>query len=212
MQAKSYRYGICGNGKPALDVCIMDIAEIEARMAAKGIKQVDLANAIGISPVTVNKSFRAGRLFKHHEMVKIEALLGGSDPVVDGAAVRNIPLIGQVAAGGWREAIESPAGWVPVADASAPKNTFALTVVGDSMDLEIQDGGVVIVDPDDKALFPGRLYVVLNDNGETTFKQFEADPARLEPRSTNTSHTAIPLGDGTPFTLVGRVIALNRTR
>lgn len=190
----------------------MDIAEIEARMAARGIRQVDLANAIGISPVTVNKSLRAGRLFKHHEMVKIEALLGGTDRTIDGAAVRNVPLIGQVAAGAWREAIESPAGWVPVADASAPKNTFALTVVGDSMDLEIQDGGIVIVDPDDKSLFPGRLYVVLNDSGETTFKQFEADPARLEPRSTNTAHKAIPLGDGTPFTLVGRVIALNRTR
>lgn len=80
------------------------------------------------------------------------------------------------------------------------------------MDLEIGDGGTVVVDLDDRALFPGKLYVILNDSGEATFKQFESDPARLIPRSTNPAYTTIMLGDGQPFTVFGRVTALYRQR
>lgn len=74
------------------------------------------------------------------------------------------------------------------------------------MDQYVEDGGTVVVDPNDRALFPGRFYVVLNDSGETTFKQFANEPARLVPCSSNPVHVDITIGDGTAFSIVGRVI------
>lgn len=190
----------------------MDIPTIKARMASRKLRQVDLANLLEISPVQINKSLQGNRRFTYPEMRKIEAFLDAPTPSDDGGGITQLPVIGQVAAGRWREAVQQPVGWIPVLSASAPQSAFALAVVGDSMDLEIGDGGTVIVDPDDKALYPGRLYVVLNADGEATFKQFEADPARLMPRSSNPAHQAIQIGDGSAFTLVGRVTALYRTR
>ena len=208
------RNGICHNGRLGFDARDMEIAEIRELMRAKGYDQSDLANLLGIDPSAVSKRLTGKRPFKHHEMLKTEAwLLGGAPEVeLEGESVRMLPIIGQVAAGTWREAIQQPSGHLPIASSSAPKNGLVLTVQGDSMDLEIEDGGMVVVDPDDKALFPGHLFVVLNDQGETTFKQFESDPARLVPRSTNQAHRPIQIGDGQGFTVVGRVTALYRRR
>lgn len=73
------------------------------------------------------------------------------------------------------------------------------------MDLLVDDGATVVVDPDDRVLFNNRYYVVLNDEGEATFKQFKSDPARLVPCSSNAAHQEIVLG-GAPFDVVGRII------
>lgn len=191
----------------------MEIEEIRARMRERGYNQGDLANLIGIDPTAVSKRLTGKRPFKHAEMMKIEAWLGydGTADTLASAAVRMVPVIGQVAASTYREAVQEPLGHIPVPGASQG-NLVALKVQGDSMDLEIEDGGTIIVDMDDKALFPGRLYVVMNGDNETTFKQFDLDPARLVPRSTNPAHSVILIGDGQPFTVFGRVTALHRTR
>lgn len=208
------RNGICHNGRHALDAWGMEIAEIRELMRAKGYDQSDLANLLGIDPSAVSKRLTGKRPFKHSEMVKTQAWLLGGAPAVElsGEAVRMLPIIGQVAAGSWKEAIQQPSGHLPLAASTAPKNGVVLVVQGDSMDLEIEDGGMVVVDPDDKALYPGHLFVILNEAGETTFKQFENDPARLVPRSTNKSHRPIQIGDGQAFTVMGRVTALYRRR
>lgn len=208
------RNGICHNGRHALDTYDMEIAEIRELMRAKGYDQSDLANLLGIDPSAVSKRLTGKRPFKHHEMVKTQAWLLGGAPAVElgGEAVRMLPIIGQVAAGSWKEAIQQPSGHLPLAASTSPKNGVVLVVQGDSMDLEIEEGGMVVVDPDDKALFPGHLFVILNEAGETTFKQFENDPARLVPRSTNKSHRPIQIGDGQAFTVMGRVTALYRRR
>lgn len=208
------RNGICHNGRHALDAWGMEIAEIRELMRAKGYDQSDLANLLGIDPSAVSKRLTGKRPFKHNEMVKTQAWLLGGAPAVElgGESVRMLPIIGQVAAGSWKEAIQQPSGHLPLAASTAPQNGVVLVVQGDSMDMEIEDGGMVVVDPDDKALYPGHLFVILNDNGETTFKQFENDPARLVPRSTNKSHRPIQIGDGQSFTVMGRVTALYRRR
>jgi len=116
----------------------------------------------------------------------------------------SIPIIGQVAAGNWRQAVQRPIASMPKPDPSVPPQAFALRVTGDSMDKLVEDGGTVIVDPQDKDLFPGRYYVIINGDGETTFKQFKSDPARLVPCSWNPDHHEIPIGS--QFEIVGRVI------
>ena len=52
----------------------------------------------------------------------------------------------------------------------AAKSTFALMVMGDSMEPEFRDGAVIIVDPG-IPLHQG-AYVVIDYQGETTFRQF----------------------------------------
>ncbi|WP_164541252.1 XRE family transcriptional regulator [Sphingomonas sp. S-NIH.Pt1_0416] len=212
-QGKKCQNGICHIGMFSATGIAMEIAQIRTLMKERGFNQADLANLLGIDPTAVSKRLTGKRAFKYDEMRKVEAWLGQApSAVVEGSDVRMLPIIGQVAAGSWREAIEQPLGHMPVRAKAASPNAVVLEVQGDSMDLEIEDGGYVVVDMDDKSLFPGRLFVVLNGEGEATFKQFEVDPFRLVPRSTNPQHTTILIGDGQPFTVLGRVVSLIRER
>ncbi len=182
----------------------MDLEEIKMLMGARGYKQVDLANLLGLAPNKVSKAFSGTRRFTIAEMDKIRSWLGDQS-AHDTARVRMLPVIGQVAAGAWREAIRTTTDEMPAPDPDMPKAAFALDVIGDSMDLFVPNGGRVIIDPDDKALYPRRFYVVESE-GETTFKRFFADPARLEPCSTNVAHSPIMIGGETGFSIVGRVL------
>lgn len=170
-----------------------------------GKKQVDLANLLDVDPTAISKIFSGVRLIKASEEAKIRAWLGIAGRV-EGFSTPMIPIIGQVAAGSWREAVLNPIANMPAPDPDIPQQTFGLVVDGDSMDKVVESGGTVLVDPNDSALYPGRYYVVGNGEGETTFKQFLLDPARLEPCSFNASHRPIVIGDGTNFHVVGRVI------
>ncbi|MBD8677949.1 LexA family protein [Sphingomonas sp. CFBP 13720] len=197
----------CDDRMPGFYVCMTDLTpdRLRALMREQKKKQVDLANLLGIDPTAVSKIFTGVRTIQHREQPVIQAWLGVAPEPNEGVVAR-IPIIGQVAAGNWREAVHQSMGSIPSPDAEISPLAFALNVDGDSMDKLVADGGTVIVDPSDKALYPGRYYVVINDTGETTFKQFAADPARLIPCSTNAEHREIVVGDGTAFSIVGRVI------
>lgn len=190
---------------------LMTIDEIKAAMKAKGMTQIQLANAMGLNnPNKISLSLAGKRQIKAREMEQIKAILApAATAETAGSPTRRIPVIGYVAAGNWREAIQQSMQSLPVPE-DTPPNAVALRIVGDSMNKFVQDGADVIFDPDDRSLFPGRLYVVLNAEGEATFKQFLADPARFEPCSTNPKHKPIIIGDDS-FQIVGRVIgAFNR--
>lgn len=181
---------------------LMDPEEILQLLHAQDMSQAELARRIGLDQDKMNKSLKGRRKITISEMAAIR------DVLFDGRASaigRSLPIIGQVAAGNWRAALQHPIGAMPAPDPSIPPNAFALRVVGDSMDLLVDDGATVVVDPDDRVLFNNRYYVVLNDEGEATFKQFKSDPARLVPCSSNAAHREIVLG-GAPFDVVGRII------
>lgn len=182
--------------------------EIKARMKAQGMKQVDLANLLGIDPDKVSKSLsRAGtRNFSEDEMRVIrQALRQDGDPA-EPHDYPVLPVIGQVQAGNWGQAVQRPAGKMPSPTLTPPRQAFGLDVMGDSMDKLVEHGGRIIVDPNDKSFFPGRYYVVLNEAEETTFKQYQVDPPRLVPCSNNPEHRDIVFGDGQTFRVIGRVI------
>jgi repressor LexA len=179
----------------------MDADEIKRRLKERGLRQVDLARHLGMEENKLSKSLSGERRFRVEEMDKLRAYLG--DPGTGGLAA--IPIVGDVPGGNWREAVRKPIGALPRPDPSIPPRAFALRVAGDSMDKEVPDGGTVVVDPEDRDLFPDRFYVVMVD-GEATFKQFKADPARFVPCSTNPAHSDIRIGSGQAFELLGRVI------
>lgn len=202
-QLESCESRICDNRRIAVDGS-MDLDEIKTLMAERGYKQVDLANLLDLAPNKVSKAFSGTRRFTIAEMDKIRSWLGDRS-AHDTARVRMLPVIGQVSAGAWREAVRTTTDEMPAPDPNMPAAAFALDVVGDSMDVFVPNGGRVIVDPEDKALYPRRFYVVESD-GHTTFKRFFADPARLEPCSTNATHSSIMIGGETAFSIVGRVL------
>lgn len=131
--------------------------------------------------------------------VSPEALIVSNDRPV----ARMVPLIGNIAAGAWQEAIHDPMGYV-VAPPGGP-HVFALRPSGTSMNRVIMPDAYVLVDPDQKALQDGKIYAVRNDQGETTVKYYRAEPPRLEPSSTDPTHQPIAIGEE-PFTIVGRVV------
>ena len=134
--------GICHIGMFSATDAAMENVEIRKQMKERGYTQADLANLLGIDPTAVSKRLTGKRAFKYDEVRKIEAWLGqGTSAQIGGSAVRMLPIIGQVAAGAWREAVEQPLGHMPVSAASASPNAIVLEVQGDSMDLEIEDGG-----------------------------------------------------------------------
>jgi repressor LexA len=162
---------------------------------------------------TIAKIERSERKLTPEWIARFAAALDAMPAEVAGAdraglssvMVRQIPVIGMVSAGNWQQAVQETSEFIaaPVAN---PRG-FGLVVSGDSMDQIAPDGARVMIDPDATDLRNGRYYVVMNGDGETTFKRYRADPSRLEPCSNNPAHKAIALGQD-PFTIVGMVVGV----
>ena len=178
--------------------------EIRDALSARNMTIRDLAEAVGMNENYLTKSLRGMRAFKPNELAAIEREFAPPEDEQD--RLRKIPLLGEVPAGRLTEAEQRSGRWIAVSDPETPPNAYALTVKGDSMDLVVPDGTTLIIDPDDKALWPGRRYVVQTEDGRTTFKEFQADPARLVPCSTNDEHQDIMLGVE-PISVLGRVFS-----
>lgn len=186
------------------------LAELKAQAAAKRFKLKDLAAHLGIAPARINEMLGENRKIQPREMPLLAEWLGMSDSseskIPEGAIpVVAVPVIGEIAAGNWKEAVKRSTLSIPAPHPSMPPQAFALEVSGDSMDLLVDDGAMIIVDPGDRQFFHKRYYAVQNGEGETTFKQYLGDPARLVPCSSNPAHNEIILGDE-PITIIGRII------
>lgn len=178
--------------------------QIRAELDARNMSIRDLADATGINENYLTKSLgKAGRRIQVAEMDAIRAVLMDDR---GGPQIPTVPLLGKVPAGAFKAAEQSGARRIAAPDPDLPVNAYALRVEGDSMDLLVPSGTIIIIDPDDKNLWPGRRYVVQNGEGEATFKEFQADPARLVPLSSNPEHKEIPLG-AEPVVIAGRVIS-----
>jgi SOS-response transcriptional repressor LexA len=73
----------------------------------------------------------------------------------------------------------------------AEAEPFALRVIGDSMAPEFQDGHIIIVDPAMPA--QSGAYVVIDYQGETTFRQYVVESGRKYLRTLNGGATDVEL-------------------
>lgn len=181
----------------------MDVEQLKRLMAEHKDSQVGIARLLGITPDKVSKMLKGRRRLTVEEANILRTYYGlKADEKADRPHM--LPVVGLVSAGCWREGFEQVMGWVPAPDRSLSRDSFVVKVEGDSMDKVVEDGGLVIVDPRDLDLISGKYYVVRNADGETTFKQYAENPARLLPCSTNERHQTILIGQE-GFTVVGRV-------
>lgn len=181
---------------------------------AKGLSQEDVIERMGgiIQPSALSKLEKSQMGLTLGYMIEIAKALGVPHEALvrEMPPTRILPILGTIAAGDWREMIEDPQGWLPMPADVGGINAFVLYPQGDSMDKVIDDNGFIVVDPDQLDLIDGKYYTVRNADGEATFKQYRSDPPRLEPCSTNPSHTTIAIGRE-PFTVIGRVVFAGHT-
>lgn len=179
----------------------------ELRIAA-GLTQPKLAELAETTKNQLQKLEKGERRLSDHWAQRIAAHLGVQPFelfMTEGARVpvRFVPLIGSIQCGDWVEAVQTPEGQVPAINGGV--NVFALRAQGDSMNRLITPEGYVYVDPDDRDMIDGKVYVVMNGDGEATAKMYRANPARLSPCSDNPVYQDAMLG-GHPFTVIGRVV------
>jgi SOS-response transcriptional repressor LexA len=182
----------------------MDVDRLKQLMAERKESQVGIARLLGITPDKLSKTLKGKRLLKLEEANRLRRYFGIRDAAPDTDRPVMLPVVGLVSAGAWRDGFEGVTDWIPAPDRTLSSDSFVVRVDGDSMDQVAQAGEQVIVDPRDLDLIAGKYYVVRNAEGETTFKQYCDNPARLAPCSSNPRHQTLFIGrEG--FTLVGRV-------
>lgn len=181
----------------------MDVATLKRLMSEWKERPVDIARLLGIEPDKVSKILHNKRRITAEEADTLRRYFGIKEEE-SGAKPRRLPIVGLVSAGMWREGFEQVIGYMPSPDPSLGKDAFVVIVEGSSMNKIAQPGDAVIVDPSERSLIDGKLYIIRNGDGETTFKQYRENPARLEPCSDDPRHRTIyPGQEG--FEVIGRV-------
>ncbi len=171
-------------------------ADLLKRLEDAGVPKRIIASTILVQPSAVSDLYAGRRQLKHDEAVALMNLVPAS------ARGRELPVIGMAGAGNWLEAIERADDqvWAP----REANGKFVVEVVGQSMNLLLPEGSFAVVDPDDRDLFAGKLYLLRNSEGEATIKRYRADPARFEPVSDDASFEPFSIGSF-DFQVIGRV-------
>jgi SOS-response transcriptional repressor LexA len=109
--------------------------------------------------------------------------------------LNQVPLISWVQAGMFVECIDDLGECEMIAtDLKIKAHTFALRVQGDSMEPILNEGMIVIVEPDMQALH-GHFVVAKNGDNEATLKQLVQDGGDWFLKPLNTRYPVKPLGD-----------------
>lgn len=175
---------------------------VRAMMAERKVTQTAMAKLLSLPSQSAFSNILLGkRRITAQEAASVYRFLGiKAEPTF-----RVAPVIGITSAGRWREAILMPVGHMPIPIGLASEDAFGLEVSGDSMNLLIEDGGWILIDPAKKELSPGSCYLISNGDHEATVKMYQRAPARFEPCSDNDEHKSFLVAD-TDFFVIGKVV------
>jgi SOS-response transcriptional repressor LexA len=132
---------------------------------------------------------------------------------------RGYPIISYVQAGAWREIVDSfPRGGADeyiLANSSYGPHTFALRIVGNSMEPEFREGDVVVIDPDVRP-DPGNYVVARNDEEAATFKKYRprgiVDGREVFELVPLNEDYAVMRSDQQPIQIIGTMVEHTRFR
>ena len=149
---------------------------------AKGLTQVEVANAIGLTQSGYSFWENGKAKIDQDQLLKLAQLfdvstdyLLGKETAPASKAVR-VPVLGDVAAGIPIEAVENIIGWEEISDdLAATGEFFALRVKGSSMEPRIKEGDVVIVRRQEDAN-TGDTAVVIVNGDSATVKRIKKEP------------------------------------
>ncbi len=187
--------------------------------------QLEIAKSIGVSPQTFNTWCKGIAIPR---MGKVQALadyfnINKSDLIedkklnIDTVPIESgytIPVLGRVAAGYGKEAVEEVIGQIEISPAMAAKGDyFGLLIRGDSMIPTLYDGDTVIVKRTDDAE-SGDLVIALVNGSDATCKRLQkyAEGIALIPQNPvyepmRFTDTEI---DSTPVKILGKVVEMRR--
>lgn len=187
--------------------------------------QLEIAKSIGVSPQTFNTWCKGIAIPR---MGKVQALadyfnINKSDLIedkklnIDTVPIESgytIPVLGRVAAGYGKEAVEEVIGQIEISPALAAKGDyFGLLIKGDSMIPTLYDGDTVIVQRVDDAE-SGDLVIALVNGHDATCKRFQkyADGIALIPQNPVYEPMRFTESeiDTTPVKILGKVIEMRR--
>ncbi|MCB2224016.1 MAG: transcriptional repressor LexA [Actinobacteria bacterium] len=175
----------------------------------------EICDEVGLSsPSTVHSHLsalvKAGYLRRDPSKPRaIEVIDPGDSTDLRRAPVRDVPLVGRIAAGSPILAEEDIEEILPLpTDLVGNDPVFMLRVRGDSMiDAGIFDGDLVVVRRQPDAA-NGDLVAALVDGEEATVKRFRRDGGRVELIPENPSYEPMVFTDGVE--IIGRVVAVLR--
>lgn len=199
---------------------------LAAHRKRRGLTQAQLAEILGKEQPTVQRWEAGKRTPDLEDLGEIADALGVTPRELFDLPERSplgptLRVVGEVAAGVWREAYEWPEeSWRPFtgrADLEAPLSMrFGLRVVGDSMNELYPHGTIVecLSAFGGAEIAPGKRVVILRRRAdleyEATVKELVEQDGRLwaVPRSTNPTFTAFPLDEDEPDVIETRIIAV----
>lgn len=150
----------------------------------KKLTQLSLAQRSGVSQQLISR-LESGHvestteIFPLADALAVDArwLATGQCSIVDAPEespskpLMQVPVVSWVAAGNWREMIESDEHTTIAVACKVGRNAYALQIKGDSMEPGFPNGSYIVVDPDLEPR-PGSYVVVrLDETHEATFKQ-----------------------------------------
>lgn len=187
--------------------------------------QLEIAKSIGVSPQTFNTWCKGIAIPR---MGKVQALadyfnINKSDLIedkklnIDTVPIESgytIPVLGRVAAGYGKEAVEEVIGQIEISPALAAKGDyFGLLIKGDSMIPTLYDGDTVIVQRVDDAE-SGDLVIALVNGHDATCKRLQkyAEGIALIPQNPVYEPMRFTKSeiDTTPVKILGKVIEMRR--
>lgn len=194
-----------------LETVAWDVALRKAMASSPGLQtQAALASKSGVSQSTIGRILRREGHPASAKIERIAKALGMS--LIDLANMARdheldkqpggrpnalhrpqlVPLISLVQAGAFVEAVDNylpgdAEDWVALPTGRCGPKTFALRVIGESMEPDYQNGDIIFVDPDVVAEQGKAVVVRLDERNEVTFKKLVIDGQRRYLRPLNPS-------------------------
>lgn len=180
--------------------------QIKAHREGMGLNEAQYAKLLGVSRGTIQQwekettapNRKRQPVVAQFMGITVAQLMGENDGTEPGPSIGGrVPLLSDVQAGDFVEYVDNfhPGdGGQELIATSVPvkQHTFALRVVGDSMEPEFREGMILIIEPEMDPL-PGDFVVAKNGDDATTFKQLVKDGADWYLKPLNPRYPIKPL-------------------